>query len=83
MIAIRSRRTPAAGSVRGGEQEIFSVGVNWYVNNGVTLQAAYRNVSVDRLSPGGTAFVAGSTPALNTQVGQDLEIFSFRTQYAF
>ena len=74
---------PAAGSVRGGEQDIFSVGVNWYVNNGVTLQAAYRNVSVDRRSPGGTVFVAGSTPALNAQVGQALEIFSFRTQYAF
>lgn len=74
---------PAAGSIRGGEQDILSFGVNWYVNNGVTLQAAYRNVSVDRRSPGGTAFVAGSTPALNAQVGQDLEIFSFRTQYAF
>lgn len=74
---------PAAGSVRGGEQDIFSVGLNWYVNNGVTLQAAYRNVSVDRRSPGGTAFGAGSTPALNAQVGQDLQIFSFRTQYAF
>ncbi len=74
---------PAAGSVRGGEQDVFSLGVNWYVNNGVTLSAAYRSVSVDRRSPGGTAFVAGSTPALNTQVGQDLEIFSFRTQYAF
>lgn len=74
---------PAAGSIRGGEQDILSVGLNWYVNNGVTLQAGYRNVSVDRLSPGGTAFLAGSTPALNTQVGQDLQIYSFRTQYAF
>lgn len=74
---------PAAGSVRGGEQDIFSIGINWYVNNGVTLQAAYRNVSVDRTSPGGTAYVAGSTPALGVQVGQDLQIFSFRTQYAF
>ena len=73
----------AAGSVRGGEQDIVSAGVNWYVNSGVTFQAAYRNVSVDRRSPGGTAFVAGSTPALNAQVGQDLEIFSVRTQYAF
>jgi len=77
------KAVPAAGSVRGGEQDIFSVGLNWYVNNGVTLQAAYRDVSIDRLSPGGTAFVAGSTPALNKQVGQDLQIFSFRTQYAF
>lgn len=74
---------PAAGSIRGGEQNIFSLGVNWYVNNGVTLQAVYRNVQVDRLSPGGTAFIAGSTPALNAQVGQDLDIFAFRTQYAF
>lgn len=74
---------PAAGSVRGGQQDIFSVGVNWYVNNGVTLQAAYRSVSVDRRSPGGAAFLAGATPAVDTQVGQDLEIFSFRTQYAF
>lgn len=74
---------PAAGSIRGGQQDIISAGVNWYVNNGVTLQAAYRRVSVDRTSPGGTAFVAGSTPPIGTQVGQDLEIFSFRTQYAF
>lgn len=75
--------TPAAGSVRGGEQEILSVGLNWYLNNAVTLQAAYRNVQVDRTSPGGTAFGAGATPALNTPVGQDLNIWSFRTQYAF
>ena len=75
---------PALGSVRGGEQSIFSLGLNWYVNNGVTLQAAWRNVSVDRTSPGGTAFGAGAaTPALGTQVGQDLNIFAFRTQYAF
>ncbi|WP_310542223.1 porin [Phenylobacterium sp.] len=75
---------PALGSVRGGEQSIFSLGLNWYVNNGVTLQAAWRNVSVDRTSPGGTAFGAGAaTPALGTKVGQDLNIFAFRTQYAF
>jgi phosphate-selective porin OprO/OprP len=74
---------PAAGSIRGGEQDIFSLGLNWYVNNGITLQAGYRNVSVDRLSPGGAAFLTGSTPVLNTQVGQDLQIYSFRTQYAF
>lgn len=75
---------PALGSIRGGEQSIFSLGLNWYVNNGVTLQAAWRNVSVDRTSPGGTAFGAGvATPVLGTQVGQDLNIYSFRTQYAF
>lgn len=80
----RENDPPALGSVRGGEQSIFSLGLNWYVNNGVTLQTAWRNVSVDRTSPGGTAFGAGvATPALGTQVGQDLNIYSIRTQYAF
>ncbi len=80
----REDALPALGSIRGGEQSIFSLGLNWYVNNGVTLQASWRNVSVDRTSPGGSAFGAGAaTPALGTQVGQDLNIFAFRTQYAF
>ncbi|MBP7648406.1 MAG: porin [Phenylobacterium sp.] len=75
---------PALGSIRGGEQSILSLGLNWYVNNGVTLQASWRNVSVERTSPGGAAFGAGvATPALGTDVGQDLNIFAFRTQYAF
>lgn len=74
--------TPAGG-IRGGEQEIFTVGVNWYVNNVLRFQLAFQDVSVDRLSPGGAAFVAGSTPPAGAQVGQDLQIYSFRTQYAF
>ena len=74
---------PVAAAVRGGEQEIFTLGLNWYVNNGLRFQAAYQDVSVDRLSPGGTAFLAGSTPPAGAQVGQDLKIYSLRTQYAF
>ncbi len=76
---------PALGSIRGGEQEILSVGLNWYLNPGVTVQFAWRDISVDRTSPGGTVFggAAPATPALGVQVGQDLNIYSFRTQYAF
>lgn len=75
--------TAAASAIRGGEQEIFTLGLNWYVNNVLRFQAAYQDVSVDRLSPGGTAFLAGSTPPAGAQVGQDLKIYSLRTQYAF
>jgi len=71
------------GAIRGGEQTIVSLGLNWYLNNVVTVSGAYRNVEVRRLSPGGTAFIAGSTPAAGAQVGQDLDIWSLRTQYAF
>lgn len=81
----RENDLPALGSVRGGQQDILSLGLNWYVNPGLTMQFAYRNVQVDRTSPGGTAFGAGAfaTPALGTEVGQDLNIYSVRTQYAF
>lgn len=71
------------GAIRGGEQNIVSLGLNWYLNNVVTVSGTYRNVEVRRLSQGGTAFVAGSTPAAGAQVGQDLDIWSLRTQYAF
>jgi phosphate-selective porin OprO/OprP len=74
--------TPTGG-IRGGEQNILSLGVNWYLNPVVSISGAYRNVEVRRQSPGGSAFVAGSTPAAGAQVGQDLDIWSLRTQYAF
>ena len=46
--------------------------------------ADYRRVEVGRLSPGGTAFGAGAlTPPAGARIGQDLNIWSFRTQYAF
>ena len=75
---------PVASAIRGGEQEIFTLGLNWYVNNVLRFQAAFQDVSVDRLSPGGTAFGAGAaTPPAGAQVGQDFNIYSLRTQYAF
>ena len=44
----------------------------------------FQNVEVDRISPGGTAWGAGAlTPPAGAQVGQDLRVWSFRTQYAF
>ena len=75
---------PAAGAVRGGEQKILSFSLNWYPNNNVRFLAGYQRVDVDRLSPGGTAFGPGaSTPPAGAQIGQDLNIWSLRTQYAF
>jgi len=75
---------PVAGAIRGGRQQILSLGVNWYPNSNVRFLADYQRVEVDRLSPGGTAFGPGVlTPAAGAQIGQDLNIWSLRTQYAF
>jgi phosphate-selective porin OprO/OprP len=73
-----------ASAIRGGEQKITTVGLNWYPNAVVRFQAHFQHVDVDRLSPGGTAFGAGAlTPPAGAQIGQELNIWSFRTQYAF
>lgn len=73
-----------ASGVRGGEQKAFTLGLNWYPNNNVRFLADYQRIEVGRLSPGGGVFGAGVlTPPAGAQIGQDLSIWSFRTQYAF
>ncbi len=73
-----------ASAIRGGDQKIFTLGLNWYPNSNVRFLADYQRVEVSRLSAGGTAFGAGAlTPPAGAQIGQDLNIWSFRTQYAF
>jgi phosphate-selective porin OprO/OprP len=75
---------PTTSTIRGGVQRITSLGLNWYPNNNVRFLADFQHVDVDRLSPGGTAFGAGAlTPPAGAQVGQELNIWSLRTQYAF
>lgn len=75
---------PSPEAVRGGEQTGFTLGLNWYPNPAVRFQADVQRVEVDRLSPGGTAFgPAALTPPAGAQVGQELNIWSLRTQYAF
>lgn len=72
------------GAVRGGEQDIWTVGLNWYLNPVFRFVVQYQDVSVDRLSPGASAFGAGAlTPAAGKQVGQDYHTVAVRTQIAF
>jgi phosphate-selective porin OprO/OprP len=75
---------PSASAIRGGVQRISSLGLNWYPNNNVRFLADVQHVDVDRLSPGGTAFGTGAlTPPAGAQVGQEYNVWSLRTQYAF
>jgi phosphate-selective porin OprO/OprP len=59
------------GGIRGGEQKIATVGLNWYPNPVYRFQAQYERVNIDRLS------------ATGLQVGEDVDIVSLRSQVAF
>ena len=63
--------TLAADRVRGGDQKITSVGVNWFPNTATKFSLDYLDVNVDRLD--GTGL----------QAGQDYHVINLRSQYAF
>lgn len=77
----------APGAVRGGIQDVRSIGLNWMINANLKLMLDYMRVDVDRLNPA----TAGSlpfgpsplTPPAGAEIGQDLEIYTLRTQFGF
>ena len=75
------------GAVRGGIQDIRSIGLNWMINANLKLMLDYMRVDVDRLNPAtADALPFGPsplTPPAGAEIGQDLEIYTLRTQFAF
>ena len=59
------------GGIRGGEQKISTVGLNWYPNSVVRFLLDYQWADVKRLSAAGA------------DVGEEVNVISFRSQYAF
>lgn len=57
--------------VRGGEQRIFTAGLNWYLNPVVRLMFDYQHVDIDRINAAGL------------EIGQDYNAIAMRTQLAF
>jgi phosphate-selective porin OprO/OprP len=79
---------PEAGAIRGGEQDVLTVGLNWYLNPNFKVLFNYLMIDVDRLNPAGpgnlTPFgAAPATPPIGVQIGQDLDVYALRTQFSF
>jgi phosphate-selective porin OprO/OprP len=77
-----------SNSVRGGKQDIYTVGLNWYLNVNLKLLFDYSRIEVDRLNPARTGspipFGDGAlTPPFGVQIGQDLNSYALRTQFSF
>ena len=62
---------PVLGAVRGGEQKIWSVGVNWYLNPTMRLMLDWQHVDIDRLG------------ATGLQTGQEYNAVAARGQVNF
>jgi phosphate-selective porin OprO/OprP len=67
-------------TVRGGEQKIFTVGMNWYMNPAVRMALDYQYIDVSRLQAPATVTTTGTPtlPAVNG--GQKLSTIGLRFQ---
>ena len=72
--------TPAGG-IRGGDQRIATLGLNWYPNSEIRFELQAQNTQVSRLGtiPAG----AGHGVLGNTQIGQSFNTIALRSQIAF
>ncbi len=77
-------------SVRGGQQTVTSLGLNWYPTTTVRFTLARQWVEVERLDPengevAGTTLFGGapSVPGNGAQIGQSTDSWLLRTQVSF
>jgi phosphate-selective porin OprO and OprP len=70
---------PSIDAVRGGEQRVWTVGLNWYLNPVVRLMFDFDHVEIERLSPNGTVF----STLTGAPIGQSFNAVAVRTQAAF
>lgn len=63
----------ASGGIRGGRQEGFTGGINWYPNSVIRFLVDYQHLNVDRLA----------TAAPFKSIGQSVDIATARAQLAF
>jgi phosphate-selective porin OprO/OprP len=79
---------PVAGAVRGGVQDIWTLGVNWYATSNVKFMLNYQLVDIDRLNPAGPGNAAPfgpapATPPIGAQLGQKYNSIALRSQFNF
>ena len=70
-------------TVRGGDQRIATVGLNWYPNNAIRFALDYQWIDVNRLQTPAAVTTTG-TPALPAvNGGQNIQAIAFRAQVSF
>lgn len=70
----------SADGIRGGEQRIWTRGLNWYPNSALKFELQYQNVDIDRIGTIPAGFGHGTLD--NVQVGQSFDTLALRSQIA-
>ena len=73
--------TATSDAIRGGEQKIWTAGLNWYLNPTIRFMFDYQHVNVNRFAPVAN-FGGGVLPA-GAQVGQSYDAVEMRSQLQF
>ncbi len=68
---IQGAACTVAGCIRGGDQKIWTVGVNWYLNRNIRMQFNYENTDVNKI---------GATSPW-PEVGQKFSVIAMRLQF--
>jgi phosphate-selective porin OprO/OprP len=79
---------PPPGGVRGGDQQILSLALEWYPRTRLRFILEASHVSIYRLNPASALDPEPfgpppETPPLGVQIGQNLNIFAFRGRIAY
>jgi len=72
-----------ADAIRGGEQKILTVGMNWYLNPTIRFMLNYQHVKVNRLAPTADFGSATGTLPVGSQIGQTFDTIALRSQLQF
>ncbi|MSP41943.1 MAG: hypothetical protein EXR08_01025 [Alphaproteobacteria bacterium] len=70
--------TGASGCIRGGQQDIITLGLNWYPNRNVRFMLDYMIGDIERRAYSNNSTANGGP---NAQIGQDFEALALRTQF--
>ena len=71
------------GTVRGGDQKIATLGLNWYPNSAVRFALDYQLIDVSRLQAPAAVTTAGTPTLPAVNAGQDLQTVAVRMQVGF
>lgn len=69
----------SSGAVAGGEQQVLTLGANWYVNNNIRFMLDYLHGKITK--PVGTQGIAGAP--LGSGIGAGFDAIALRTQVAW